>query len=177
MSHHHEPDFWYSPKLAWYNETSCFTICNTLWDFRGQGNDWFDSSTPNLALERMGLHLKGAVLQSWHPSIIFPKWTMVILILSRRSQSSKWEKRDWSEERRSDHFGEGFRLASGDERLIFGQLDLAVLQVRVDVFDEGVIRVTRREGQLTKRAAPSIVLLCRLHPQVDGRPGLSMFSA
>ena len=47
-------------------------------------------------------------------------------------------------------------------------LDLAVLQVRVDAFDEGVVRVTGGEGQLAQRAAPGIILLS-LHPQLQTR--------
>ena len=41
--------------------------------------------------------------------------------------------------------------------------DLAVLQVWVDVFYEGVVGVTSREGQLTQRTAANSTLL-RLHP-------------
>lgn len=44
--------------------------------------------------------------------------------------------------------------------------DLAVLQVGVDVLDEGIVRVTDREYQLAERAAPHVTLL-GLHPEVD----------
>lgn len=50
---------------------------------------------------------------------------------------------------------------SGDQGLeMLGiKSDLAVLQVGVDVFDEGVVRVTGGEGQLTQGTAPSSTLL------------------
>lgn len=51
--------------------------------------------------------------------------------------------------------------------------DLAVLQVRVDVFDQGIVGVTNREAQLTQRAAPDVTVFS-LHPEVDGGPGLGM---
>lgn len=47
-----------------------------------------------------------------------------------------------------------------------GTLDLAVLQVGVNVFDEGVIRVPDRETQLAEGAA-SDIRAHRLHQQVD----------
>lgn len=52
--------------------------------------------------------------------------------------------------------------------------DLAVFQVRVNVLDQGIIRVTDREDKLAQWAAPDITLLLRLHPQVDRWPRLSM---
>lgn len=45
------------------------------------------------------------------------------------------------------------------------QSDLAVLQVGVDVLDEGVIWVSDREYQLAERAAPHVALL-GLHPEL-----------
>lgn len=53
------------------------------------------------------------------------------------------------------------------------QSDLAVLQVGVDVLDEGIVRVTDRENQLAEGAASHVALL-RLHPEIDRRPGLSV---
>lgn len=44
--------------------------------------------------------------------------------------------------------------------------DLAVLQVWVDVLNEGVIGVADGEDQLTQGAAPHVTLLC-LHPQLE----------
>lgn len=44
--------------------------------------------------------------------------------------------------------------------------DLAVLQVGVDVFDQGVVRVTSWEGQLTQRTATNSTLF-RLHPKLQ----------
>lgn len=43
--------------------------------------------------------------------------------------------------------------------------DLAVLQVGVDVLDEGVVGVSDRENQLAERAAPHVALLS-LHPEL-----------
>lgn len=51
--------------------------------------------------------------------------------------------------------------------------DLAVLQVGVNVLDEGIVRVTDGEYQLAERAAAHVALL-GLHPEIDGGPGLSM---
>lgn len=44
--------------------------------------------------------------------------------------------------------------------------DLAVLQVRVNVLDQGIIRVTDREDKLAQWAAPDVTLLLSLHPQL-----------
>lgn len=43
---------------------------------------------------------------------------------------------------------------------------LAVLQVGVDVFDEGVVGVSGGEGQLAERTATNSALF-RLHPQLQ----------
>lgn len=45
------------------------------------------------------------------------------------------------------------------------QSDLAVLQVGVDVLDEGVVGVTDGEDQLAEGAAAHVALL-RLHPEL-----------
>lgn len=45
--------------------------------------------------------------------------------------------------------------------------DLAVLQVGVNVLDEGIVRVTDGEYQLAERAAPHVALL-GLHPELQG---------
>lgn len=47
------------------------------------------------------------------------------------------------------------------------QSDLAVLQVGVNVLDEGIVRVTDGEYQLAERAAPHVALL-GLHPELQG---------
>lgn len=44
--------------------------------------------------------------------------------------------------------------------------DLAVLQVGVDVLDEGIIWVPDGENQLAERAASHVTLLC-LHPELQ----------
>lgn len=44
--------------------------------------------------------------------------------------------------------------------------DLAVLQVRVNVLDQGIVRVTDRKDKLAQWAAPDITLLLRLHPEL-----------
>lgn len=44
---------------------------------------------------------------------------------------------------------------------------LAVLQVGIDVLDEGIVRVTDGEDQLAEWAAPHVVVL-RLHPELQG---------
>lgn len=44
--------------------------------------------------------------------------------------------------------------------------DLAVLQVRVNVLDQGIIRVTDRKDDLAQRAAPHITLFLCLYPQL-----------
>lgn len=46
------------------------------------------------------------------------------------------------------------------------QSDLAVLQVGVNVLDEGIVRVTDGEYQLAERAAPHVTLLS-LHPELQ----------
>lgn len=48
--------------------------------------------------------------------------------------------------------------------------DLAVLQVGVNVLDEGVVRVTDGEHQLAQRTAPHVALL-RLHPELPSDTG------
>lgn len=48
-----------------------------------------------------------------------------------------------------------------------GTLDLAVLQVGVNVFDEGVIRIPDRETQLAEGAAADVRAHC-LHQQLRG---------
>lgn len=50
------------------------------------------------------------------------------------------------------------------------QSDLAVLQVGVNVLDEGVVRVPDREYQLAERAASHVALL-GLHPELQSNTG------
>lgn len=47
--------------------------------------------------------------------------------------------------------------------------DLAVFQVRVNVLDQGIVRVTVGEDQLAQRAAPYKRLLLGFNPELQTR--------
>lgn len=52
------------------------------------------------------------------------------------------------------------------DSMVIVVLNLAVLQVWVNVLNQGIIRVTHREDELAQRAAPHITLLLCLYPQL-----------